>query len=121
MIVRPASVLPVIVTRPVILFVTSSSPTSDPLPVTTFTTPFGQTRRSIRSWRLLHLSLPSPRTTVFPAQRSGSSQAAPCLSVSAAQSGGGRRRAGPVQGLPIWAEPPPPPQARTLSVPDSPS
>src|SRR5947207_16010436 len=42
MIVRPASVLPVIVTRPVILFITTSSPTSDPLPVTTFTTPSGK-------------------------------------------------------------------------------
>src|SRR5438132_12791904 len=48
MIVRPASVLPVIVTNPVILFVTSSSPTSDPLPVITFTTPFGKPASSIR-------------------------------------------------------------------------
>src|SRR5947209_5357999 len=47
MIVLPASVLPVMVTNPVILFLTSSSPTSDPLPVTTLTTPFGKPASSI--------------------------------------------------------------------------
>src|SRR5207247_3542118 len=76
MIVRPASVLPVIVTRPVILFVTSSSPTSDPLPVRRFTTPFGKPASSISrtiSIVLRGVLLEGFVTTVFPAIKAGAS------------------------------------------------
>src|SRR5260370_3897967 len=79
-IVRPASVLPVIVTNPVILFVTSSSPTSDPLPVTTFTTPFGNPASSISSTIAILLRaalLDGFVTTVFPAISAGQSFLAP--------------------------------------------
>src|SRR6266571_7791702 len=76
MIVRPASVLPVIVTNPVILFVTSSSPTSDPLPVTTLTTPFGNPASSISptiSIVLRGVLLDGFVTTVFPVIKAGAS------------------------------------------------
>src|SRR6266478_9426585 len=75
-IVRPASVLPVIVTNPVILFVTSLSPTSDPLPVTTFTTPFGKPASSISltiSIVLRGVLLDGFVTTVFPVISAGAS------------------------------------------------
>src|SRR5467141_2172929 len=75
-IVRPASVLPVIVTNPVILFVTSSSPTSDPLPVTTFTTPFGKPASSISLTIAIVLRgvlLDGFVTTVFPVISAGAS------------------------------------------------
>src|SRR5438094_4825818 len=74
MIVRPASVLPVIVTSPVILFVTSSSPTSDPLPVTTLTTPFGNPASSISLTIAIVLRgvlLDGFVTTVFPVINAG--------------------------------------------------
>src|SRR5260370_1120549 len=75
-IVRPASVLPVIVIKPVILFVTSSSPPSDPLPVTTFTTPLGKPASSISSTIAIVLRgvlLDGFVTTVFPVISAGAS------------------------------------------------
>src|SRR5207247_4606439 len=72
----PASVLPVIVTRPVIPFVTSSSPTSDPPPVTTFTTPSGKPASPISrtiSRVLRGVLLEGFVTTVFPVIKAGAS------------------------------------------------
>src|SRR5512136_1256529 len=64
------------VNNAVILFVTSSSPTSDPLPVTTFKTPLGNPASSVSltsSMVLRGVLLDGLVTIVFPVTKAGAS------------------------------------------------